>query len=172
MAPLRMNATVSDGRITVIFSHKTSATNYDRYLQCLDDSFYEKQNCELAESGDRISMDLPTNITTEPSGRLKDVNLVFADAEEALAWEKKMILWKQRLPEANRRMLSRDLTVEHFSDEIIRAGRQSAEGLFVPTSIAPTNFDLTSMLPAQPLVRDHADTSSLIFGTFFSKAKK
>lgn len=97
-----MNATVSDGRITVTFSHKTSAANYDKYLQHLDDAFYKLQKCELAESGDKISMDLPASITTEPDQRLKDVTLVFSDDEEALAWEKKMILWKERLPEANR----------------------------------------------------------------------
>ncbi|AEO67520.1 uncharacterized protein THITE_160849 [Thermothielavioides terrestris NRRL 8126] len=125
MAPLRLNATISDRRITIIFSHKASAINYDKYLQSLDDSFYEKHNCELAKSGDRISLDLPADITAETNNRFKDVTLVFADAEAALTWERKMILWRERLPQANKRRLSRAFAVELFSGELARARPQA-----------------------------------------------
>ncbi|KAH8757925.1 hypothetical protein F5883DRAFT_566758 [Diaporthe sp. PMI_573] len=114
MAPLRLNATVSDGRIT--------------------------RNCKLAESGDEISMDLPAGITAEPVDRLKDVDLSFTDAEEALAWEEKMILWKYRLPEANKRRLSRALTVEHFADEIAASGQRIDVGLLMSTNLVTTNL--------------------------------
>ncbi len=139
MAPFRMNATVCNGRITIIFSHKLSAINYNRYLQNLEDAFYEKQNCVLAESGDKISMDLPANITSEPDGRLKDVNLIFSDEEEALAWEEMMILWEQRLPEANKRKLSRALTIELLNEKIRRAEVLVSTGFCVYTLAPPSN---------------------------------
>lgn len=135
-----MNATVSDGRITIIFSHKLSAANYDRYLRHLEDAFYAKQNCELAQSGDAISMDLPAGITTEPDERLKDVNLVFSDEEEAMEWEAKMMLWRQKLPEPNKRRLSRALTIEQLNEELDEAGKGVVVGFLVRTRETQTNI--------------------------------
>ncbi|KAH8742698.1 hypothetical protein F5883DRAFT_575808 [Diaporthe sp. PMI_573] len=164
MAPLRLNATVSDGRITVRFSHKASATIYDKYLQRLEDAFYEKRNCKLAESGDEISMDLPAGITAEPVDRLKDVDLSFTDAEEALAWEEKMILWKYRLPEANKRRLSRALTVEHFADEIAASGQRIDVGLLMSTNLVTTNLGNITIAGTQSFVSGPGFIGNFLFG--------
>ncbi|KAH8757860.1 hypothetical protein F5883DRAFT_566506, partial [Diaporthe sp. PMI_573] len=133
MAPLRLNATVSDGRITVRFSHKASATIYD--------------NRET-----KSPWDLPAGITAEPVDRLKDVDLSFTDAEEALAWEEKMILWKYRLPEANKRRLSRALTVEHFADEIAASGQRIDVGLLMSTNLVTTNLGNITIAGTQSFV--------------------
>lgn len=138
MAPLRLNATISNGRITISFSHNASATIYDKYLQRLEDSFYENQNCKLAELGHEISLDLPTGITGEPVDRPKDVELSFTVAEEALAWEQKMILWAGMPPESSKLRLSRGLTVEQFADELAGKGIDEAH-LMAANSVITSN---------------------------------
>jgi hypothetical protein len=124
MAPLRMNATVSDGRVTITFSHEASATNYFKYLKNLEKPFYKNHEFkfEIAEFESMVSMNLPSEITAEPRERPKDVVLAFNDPREAVEWESEMIVWEKEANQENKRRLSRSLTVEGFNKKLEREG--------------------------------------------------
>lgn len=126
--PLTLNATVSDGRITISFSHKASARYYNNYLKNLTNSFYKEHECEIAESEDEVSMKLPSGIITEPQKGPKDVVLVFNNQDEALAWESEMIVWERKSDQAEKkRLLSRSFTVESFEEKMMLLGVHPVE---------------------------------------------
>jgi transposase len=149
-----MTATISDGRITVTFSRKAAAADFNNYLKCLNNDFYDEQVCELAELGAQVSLNLPSGIVTEPQRRPKDVDLIFDSAQDAEAWEKKMILWNQKLPEANKRRLSRDLTFEKLNENILKKlGEQQLEQLNangIPRILVESSYHESHFVVTQP----------------------
>ena len=116
---LRLDAEVAGPhdhpRLTIYFSHPASAESYHNYLQNLG-SFCAEQDCKIAESGEEVSMYLPSDITPVIVNRGRDVILVFEDEDKAMAWEEKMILWTGR--KEQKLNLSRSFTVQAFNDKL------------------------------------------------------
>jgi hypothetical protein len=135
---LRLNATVSDGRIIVSFSYPPSAERYKKYLEKPESSYDDNHKWRSTISGGQVSMDLPAGVTFEfPSGS-KDAVLAFADEAKATIWEEKMILWeKSANQEGTKRSISRSLTVERLNEKLGLL-RNSSE--FSHVSFACSNY--------------------------------
>jgi hypothetical protein len=115
---LRLDAEVTGRRITITFLHKESAKRYNDYLKNLGGLFYRNRSCEFDESN-TVSMDLPPEVTAEPIPKTKDVLLTFDDDEDAMEWERAMILWEKKVNQTeNQRSISRSLTVKDLDEKL------------------------------------------------------
>src|SRR4051794_20730852 len=94
--PFRVGATVDGSRMTITFSQKACAQQYNDYLKTLGDLFYETQQCGFSASQNAVFMSLPPEITAAPPSpdEPNSVTLTFKDKAEATTWEQEMILWK------------------------------------------------------------------------------
>lgn len=109
---LRLNATVSDGRIIVSFSYPPAAASYREFLARPENAYSDRHDWEAIASGAQVSMALPPDVAYEFPDGSKDAVLVFPDEARAARWQDRMMLWERPAGQAEtRRVLSRSLTV-------------------------------------------------------------
>lgn len=140
---LRLNATVSAGRIIVSFSYPPSAQSYREYLEKPENTYDDKYEWRIAVLGGQLSMNLPPDITFEfPSGS-KDAVLAFEDEAKAMKWEEKMILWeKMTNHKGPRRSVSRSLTVGRLNEKLGLPGQTSCSDCNSTVQVA-SNYGVT-----------------------------
>lgn len=114
---LRLNAEVSDNRLTISFSHKKSARHYYDWLK--RSIFCKILVSDVDISEGKVSMNLPLRIKTESPNGPKDIVLAFSDVEEAILWDQHMIILEKRANQAeNQRSVSRSLTVGILNEKL------------------------------------------------------
>jgi hypothetical protein len=120
LPPLKVDARVSGEdsgvcRITITFSHKSSAEQYNEYLTTSNFS-HDRHHCYIDKS---VSMNLPPETTSRSINGGKGVVLVFKDEEEAMAWETQMILWgKGKDQDKRERSIVQNWKVGDFNEKL------------------------------------------------------
>ena len=84
----------------------------------LGNSFYSSRECKF-EGSKTVSMDPPPGITIESIPKMKNVLLTFNTNEEAIEWDREMILWEKKAHQMeNQRSITKSLRVEDLNEAL------------------------------------------------------
>jgi hypothetical protein len=116
---VRLNTTVSNGRILIYFSFPPAAQSYKEYLEKPENAYNDTHEWGVTISGGEVSMNLPSDLDSKFHGGSKNAVLIFEDEIKAMKWEQKMILWERsEKNEATERSMLRSLKFGHLYEKI------------------------------------------------------